>query len=423
MTSFIIESYGCEHTIADAEQMAGWLVQAKFEPVKTVEDADIIIFHTCTAQGVPGSFIEHTIEEIKKEHPYKMVILSGCMAKTQPEKWKKFPYLGPRQFHHIVEVVEERLHNNIVHFAEEEELPPLYGPKSRKNPMREIIPIMRSCVVGCAFCKNKKSLSIQSYPLEEIVQAARKAVEEGVREIVLTGHDTLLYGADRGISLPVLLRELLAIPGRFKVRLGMSSPAALLSIKKEFIPLLRHDKMFQHIHLTLPSGSTALLQEMKEEYSTRDVLSFLQEARVLIPELQVIMDLAVGFPLETEEHYWETMEFVKKCVPDAATIVPFAPLPKTEFAALQALPSEVLQHRVTMLQNIVQNTSIIQNERWQGWEGPAIIEERGKEKRIWMGRTTAYKPVLLEGEFTIGEIVKVRITRVSPFELKGEVVR
>ncbi|MEK6901348.1 MAG: radical SAM protein, partial [Nanoarchaeota archaeon] len=378
--------------------MAGWLHEAKFESVKIVEDADIVIFHTCTAQGVPGSFVESRIEEIRKEYPYKIVILAGCMAKTQPDKWKKFPYLGSRQFHHIVEAVEERLHNNVVHFMEDEELPPLVGPKIRKNHLREIIPIMRSCVVGCAFCKNKRSLSIQSYPQEDIVQAARKAVEEGVREIVLTGHDTLSYGIDRGISLPILLQELIAIPGRFKIRVGMSSPAALPSIKKGLIPILRHDKMFQCLHLTIPTGSTTMLREMKENYSTADVLSFLQEARVVIPELQVVMDLAVGFPLETEEHYWETMEFVKKCVPDTANIVPFAPLPKTDFASLEGLPQDVLQHRVTMLQNIVQNTSVIQNERWQGWEGPVIIEERGRERRMWIGRTTAYKPVVVEGD-------------------------
>ncbi len=422
MTSFIIESYGCEHVQADGEQMAGWLQEARFEAAKNLEDADIVIFCTCTTQGISGLALEKRIEEIKREHPYKMIIITGCIPKSLPEKWKKYPFLGPRQFHHIVEAVEERLHNNVVHFLEEEEiLPSLTGPRQRKNAMRQIIPITRSCVVGCMFCK--KGGTIRSYSVEEIKEVVSSAVESGVREIVLTSHDTFSYGLERESSLPQLLKELITVPGKFKIRLGMSSPAALRQIKKELVPLLRNDKLFQHLHLALPSASTKVLQDMNLEYTAGEVHSFLEEARQAIPELNVIVEMAVGFPTETDDDHWQTMQFLRACTPDTTAIVPFTPLPKTPFALLQALPSEVIEHRMKVLTDMVHNTAILQNERWREWQGPVILVEKSSEPGWWLGRNTAYKTVLVKGEFAPGDLVKVRISKVYAEGLWGEVER
>jgi len=218
MTRFYIETYGCSHNFADSEQMAGLLTQAKFDQVDKLEEADIVIINTCTVKGPTATAFFRRLEQIQQEHPYKIIIIAGCIPQTQPESLKKYPLVGTKQIHHIVEVVEEALNNNFIKLLETGEMPPLNLPKIRKNPAVEIIPISRGCLSACTFCKTKQARgNLNSYPIADIVNVAKKAVAEGVKEIWLTSQDNFCYGFDMGTNLPALLKELIKIPGKFKI--------------------------------------------------------------------------------------------------------------------------------------------------------------------------------------------------------------
>lgn len=423
MTSVYVLTQGCSANQSDSEYMLGLLKEAKFIPVPTLEDADIVIYNTCTVKTPSeNAFFKH-LDELKLQYPYKLLVIAGCIAQTDQNKLKGYPLVGTRQIHRIVEVVEEALNNNIITALETGEMPPLNLPKVRKNPLIEIIPISRGCLSACTFCKTKEARgNLESYPIEDIVLLAKKALQEGVKEFWLTSQDTLCYGFDRETDVTSLLQQLLALPGTFKIRLGMGNPVHLKKIKDKLFPLLAQEKMYQFFHLPLQSGSDSVLKQMRRGNTKEEWLSLVKELRQQIPTLTLATDIIVGYPTETDDDHWQTLTAIRESMPDVMHISKFWPRPGTPAAKLPQLPSEVVAHRSKVITDLFHNISQLQNERWSGWEGQIIINEQGKEQNQWIGRTPSYKPVLVEGDFHPGDELMVKIEKTTMFDLRGKVV-
>ncbi|MBI2666953.1 MiaB/RimO family radical SAM methylthiotransferase [Candidatus Woesearchaeota archaeon] len=441
MTSFHIETYGSNSNFADAEYMAGLLKQAKFELKEKSEEADIVIFNVNLAESSKSAYINR-LEEIKNNYPYKFIIITGCVSRSEQEKLTKFSLLGTRNIHRIVEVVEEALNENVVKIFETSEMPPLNLPKIKRNPFVEIIPINRGCQGVCMCPKNKNVGAgetfqlFQSYPLKDIVDVAEKAVRDGVKEILLTSQDTLCYGLDIGTTLPALLQELIKIPGNFKIRIDQGNPIHLKTIKRDLFPLLAHEKIFRFLHIPIQTGSNAVLKHMHERNTAEEYAGYVTELKHLYPELTLVTDIIVGYPTEKDEDFAATQKLLREISPDIINLSSF--LPKTKKTAakikLSSLSAEVVTHRLKIVTDLFHNISLLQNERWIGWEGEIIISEKVKESdegndegnknKIprWIGRNLSYKPVLVEGNFKLGDIVKARIERVTVLDLRGKVI-
>ncbi|PIN74010.1 2-methylthioadenine synthetase [Candidatus Woesearchaeota archaeon CG10_big_fil_rev_8_21_14_0_10_45_16] len=425
MTSFYIETYGCSHNFSDSdsERMAGLLKEARFEHKESLEDADIIVFNTCTVEGPTADAFFTRLESIKKEHPYKLIIITGCIPQTDPERLKGFALVGTKAIHCIVEVVEEALNNNTVQMLEAGEMPPLDLPKVRKNPIVEIIPLNLGCLNACTFCKTKSARgNLTSYPTEEIINLAKRSVKEGVKEIWLTSQDTMCYGFDIKTNLAELLQKLVEIPGDFKIRVGMGNPVHLLKIKDELIPLFNHPKVFKFIHLPMQAGSDKVLRDMQRGNTTDEFLNLVKRVKEEIPHITLATDIIVGFPTETEDDFWQTLEVVRKTSPDIISMSRFWPQPKTPAAEMEPIPLEEMKRRTKVLMDIFHNISTLQNERWLGWQGEILIDEKGTQENQWIGRNEAYKQVLVDGNFSLGQKVKVRIDKTTTFDLKGKVL-
>ncbi len=301
-------------------------------------------------------------------------------------------------------------------------MPPLKLPRVRKNPIVEILPINRGCLGACTFCKTKQARgNLVSYPIPEIIQEAKKAVQEGVKEIWLTSQDTFCYGFDIGTDLPALLQELTALPGDFKIRIGMGNPDHIPKIGERLAELYKHPKIFKFLHIPLQAGHDDILQQMRRRYTVQDFIITVEKFRREIPELNVMTDIIVGYPTETDEHFWGTLEAVRKITPDSINISRFWPRPGTPAAELQELSGEIVKHRSRVLTDIFHNLSKLQNERWLGWKGTIIIDEKGHEEGQWIGRNYAYKQVIVEGNYKLGDVVTVQIGKTGIFDLRGEV--
>ncbi len=422
MTTFHIITAGCSLNQADSEQMAGLLKEAKFEPAENLEEADIVIFNTCTVKGPSETHFFNQLEEIKEKYPYKIIIIAGCIAQTDPEKLKKYPLLGTKQVGKIVDVVEEALNNNVIKLLETDGLPSLNIPHVRKNSAVEIIPICRGCLGACTFCKTKAARgNLQSYPIAEIVARAEQAVQEGVKEIWLTAQDTGCYGFDINTDLPALLSNLVKIPGQFKIRIGMMNPNHLPKIRDKLLEVYQHEKIFKFLHLPVQSGNNDLLKKMDRKYSVADFKEQVKAFREAVPALNLMTDIIVGFPGETEEQYWDTLNLIREVMPDSVNISRYWPRPKTPAAKLEQVPGEVMHHRSKVLTDIFHNLSLMQNEKWLNWEGNIIIDEKGAGQQ-WTGRNEFYKPVVVEGNYNLGDVVKVKIIKFGKFELHGKTV-
>ena len=422
MTKFYINTFGCSANVVDGEQMAGLLREAKFTPVKSIEEADIVIFNSCTVKTPSETNFFKTIEQFKKDHPHKLMVIAGCIPQADPNKFKDYSVIGTQQIQNIVEVVEEALNDNILQILNNDEIPPLNLPKIRKNPIVEIIPINRGCLGACTFCKTKQARgTLVSYPIEEIIDVAKKALKEGVKEIWLTSQDTFCYGFDIQTNIVELLTELTNIPGDFKIRVGMGNPDHLPKIIDDLIEIYKHPKIFNFLHLPLQAGHNFTLQQMKRRYTVQMYRDFTDRFKEAIPEINIMTDIIVGYPTETDEHFWGTMQAVRRTNPDSINISKFWSRPNTPAAELKQLPTEVVKKRSKTITDIFHNISKLNNERWLNWEGTILIDEKGKEKQ-WIGRNDSYKQIIVEGDYKLGEVLNVKIEKTSTFALHGKVI-
>lgn len=423
MVKIYIKTWGCSLNKADSEFMAGLLKEARFEIAGNDEEADVIILNSCTVKAPSEKSLFRELEKYKGT--YKIVIVAGCVPQTSPEKLEGYPLVGTKKIHRIVEVVEEALNENAVCEISREENPPLNLPKIRHNPVIEIIPICRGCLGKCSFCQTRAARGkLVSYPIEEIKKAAGKAIKEEVKEIWLTAQDCGSYGLDKRTNLAELLKELVKIEGNFKIRIGMMNPNQLIKLKKEMIEAYKNEKVFKFLHLPVQSGNNEILKKMGREYKIEEFKELVQEFRKNFPEMTLATDIIAGFPGESEEDYWDTLNLIREISPEVLNISRFWRRPKTKAAKMEKqILGEEIKRRSGVLTDIFNNIARIQNEKWLGWEGRVLIDGRGKEEGQKVGRNFAYKQIVVPGNFKLGEEVEIKITKAEGWDLRGEVLK
>ncbi len=419
MTKIYFETFGCAANTADTEQMMGQLKVADFEITKSEEQSDVVILNTCTVKGPTESKILKRIQELKDG--YKIIIIAGCMAQSEPKQFQEFPLIGTKQIDKVVEVVEEALNDNIIRALNTNELPKLNLPILRKNPTIEIIPINRGCLGFCTFCKTKSARgNLQSYPVEQIKDRATKAVNEGVKEIWLTSQDTGCYGFDIKTNLPTLLNELVQIPGDFKIRVGMMNPDHLIKIQQQLIESYKNPKIFKFLHLPVQAGNNKVLEDMKRLYTVKDYEKQVASFRIAIPDISIMTDIIVGFPGESEEEFFDTITTLRNTSPEYTNVSKFWPRPNTPAMRMEnKVEGKEIKRRSQVTTEISSNIARLQHEKWKGWEGEIIITKKGKEGH-WIGFTPSYNQVAVEGEYKLGDKIQVKIVKTSIFSLVGE---
>ncbi len=420
-TNIYIKTYGCTLNTSDSELMAGLLKKADFKIVDNSDDAFVIIINTCAVKSPTQEKFFSYLEKLKKRYKYKKIIITGCIPQTMPKKLKSYPLLGTSQITNIVQLVEEVLHENPVKILKRENFPRLNLPKIRKNKIIEIIPICEGCLgAPCSYCIVKKARgNLRSYPKEEIIKQARKAlIKDNVKELWLTAQDTGCYGKDINSSLPELLDELIKIPKEFKIRLGMLNPNHAYELLDKLIKIYRSDKMFKFLHIPVQSGNDEILKEMKRNYTSEQFKEIIKRFRAEIPNISIATDIIVGFPGETEEQFQDSLNLIKETVPDVLNRNRYWKRPKTPAAKMKnQIDNKEKKRRSSLLTDIFKNISRMRNERWLGWTGTVLIDEKGKDNSL-IARNFAYKPVIIKGDYKIGDKIKVQIKKITPFDLR-----
>jgi len=292
---------------------------------------------------------------------------------------------------------------------------------SERNPVIEIIPICEGCLGSpCSYCQVKKARgTLRSYPKEEIIEQAKAAVKDHIPEIWLTAQDTGCYGKDIDSSLPELLRELIEIKGDFKIRLGMCNPNHALEFLDELIEVYKSEKMFKFLHVPVQSGNDKILKSMKRKYKVEDFGYIVRRFREEIPEITIATDIICGFPGETEEQFQDSLDLIKETKPAVLNISRFWPRPGTVAEKMEdQLHGRDTKKRSSLLTDIAHNIFRMQNERWLNWKGEILIDEKGKDDS-WVGRNLAYKPVIVRGDYKLGDKINVRVNKVTSFDLRA----
>ncbi len=423
MAKICIMTYGCSTNVADSEVMAGLLKKADFKIVPHAEQADLVIMNTCTVKGPTENAFYKRLKEL--DTAGKPVVVAGCIPQAEENlsRLEGHSLIGTYQITNIVEVVEESLNGSQVVLLKEEQNQRLLLPKVRRNPLIEIVPICSGCVGSCSYCKVKYARGkLYSYPIDTIVSHVKSALNDGVREVWLTSQDTGAYGQDIETTLPKLLREVMAIPRDFKVRLGMANPNHVLEFLDDLILMYKNPKLFKFVHIPVQSGNEDILFLMHRRYSLNDFRYIVRRFRDDIPGITLSTDIICGFPTESKKQFDDSASLIREVQPEVLNISRFWPRPGTVAAEMRQHTGSLTKQRSTEMAKIFNELAFENNKKWIGWEGEVFVDEKGKD-HSWIGRTDSYRQVVIQSsESLFGETVKVKIFDVTPHDLRGKII-
>jgi len=410
-----VKSFGCSANHAEAEIIKGQYG----EHTNSEENADLIVLNICTVKGDKGALDE--IKVVKKNHPNKKIAITGCITPSIVEPIKNIdPNATLINTHHINEFKTlERARQDSLSYAQPIKI---LKPRVRMNPVVGIVPISSGCMDACAFCSTRLVKGrLFSFPIEQIVEEVKNCVNDGCKEIWITGQDTCCYGFDRKTNLAKLMQEVVKVEGDFLVRIGMGNPRHLPKYLEEFVEIMKHPKIFKFVHLPVQAGSDETLKHMRRGHDVATFVNIVNKLREAIPKITISTDIIVGHPGETNEEFEKTLKLVEDLKINNINTARFQPRPGTFAARMEnQVHGNESKERSRKLTEVYKKVSHAQNNKWLNWEGDAIIDEKAKDG---MGaHNYAYKQIIVRKDLPLGSKVRVKIVKAEYSYLVGEII-
>jgi MiaB-like tRNA modifying enzyme len=411
--------------MADGEVLAGCLAQAGFQLAPSEAEANILIYNTCAVKGPT----ENRIINILKNAPKgKKLIVAGCLPMISFDRLRREVRfdgaVGPSVGKEIVDIATRVVAGEkVVDLSGLNGKPKLDLPRIRSNPVVSVVPINYGCLGSCAYCCVVFARGhLRSYSIKEVTDRVQSDVADGAREVWVTSQDTACYGRDVHSNLAELLRALDGLSGDFKVRVGMMTPNMVTDMHDQLIDAFKSDKVFKFLHLPVQSGDDETLKRMRRLYTTAEFRDIVNSFRARFPDLTLATDVMIGFPGETAQAFENTVELLEEVKPDVTNVSKFFARPKTAAAQMKdgLVERDEIKRRSTLAAGLAKRISLEKNERWVGWVGEVLVEEKGKVEGSWVGRNFAYKPVVIKSlDNLLGKSVRVKVVEASTTYLNG----
>ena len=420
-----IESYGCTFNKADGQIIAGVLKEDDIDIVESIDDADVIIVNTCYVKLPTENKVTYRIQKLQEDFPDKKVIIGGCMVEIDPEKLDKIgpdcSWIGPHQLNKASEVVNGAYCGEVIRECGFSKEPKVGVPKVVDDGLIHIVQICEGCLGACTFCCTRFARGpLNSYPIDDIVEEARKAIENGACEIQLTAQDTAAFGRDTGEKLSDLIKEVANLDGDFRVRVGMMHPKNILNDVDDIIDAMKHPKVYDFIHLPVQSGSDKVLSEMNRGHTIEQYLDVLSKFRNEIPDLTLAVDIIVGYPTETDEDFDLTVELLKQIKPSLIHLSKYQHRKGAISSSLPEIPRETMKKRSKFLSEIKSEITEEENRDLVNSIQKVLVVEKGS-KGGFIAKTNSYIPVIVH-DVELGTFVDVKITEATATYLKSEVL-
>ena len=451
---FYLNTIGCQMNVYDSEQIAARLVALGYQQTGILETADLIIVNTCTirakAEQKAFSFLGR-LARLKIKKPSLIIGVGGCVAQQEGEEiFRRVPHIdlvfGTQAIDRlgllILKIKDKRC--RIVDVALKDKSDPLNALADHRldRSVSAFVTIMRGCDNFCTYCvvPHVRGRETSRHP-DRIMEEIRGLVQSGVKEVTLLGQNVNSYGKKEGLcSFPELLSRVNSIEGLLRIRFTTSHPKDFGS---DLINAFKtNEKVCDHIHLPVQSGSDRILKRMNRKYTRELYLDKITKLRDNCPGIAITSDIIVGFPGETEADFNETLDLIKMIQFDGIFAFVYSDRPNAPAVHFKNKISEdEKRKRLQTLLKLQENFTRMKNQALVGSVQPILVEGISKKQSSgslkrpqatvqWTGRTTTNKIVNFchndspqrRTEMFPGKIVYTRIEKAYAHSLWGEPV-
>jgi threonylcarbamoyladenosine tRNA methylthiotransferase MtaB len=388
-------TFGCRLNITESEVIRREAARAGVD--------NTVIMNTCAVTAEAVRQARQTIRRVKRERPDAQIVVTGCAAQTDAQAFAEMPEVARVLGNE--EKLDARAWQGGARIAVSDIMtatrPHMHAIDSIEQHTRAFLQIQNGCDHRCTFCiipfgrGNSRSL-----PMDDVIAQARRLVENGYREIVLTGVDITSYGAPRlGVLVKGILRELPELD-----RLRLSSIDSVEADPDLLDALANEARLMPHLHLSLQAGDDLILKRMKRRHSRADAVAFCEQVRRLRPDVAFGADIIAGFPTETEAMFLRSLDLVDECGLASLHVFPFSPRPATPAARMPQLERAEIKERARRLREKGE-AALTAHLAAQVGMRHRVLSERGG-----IGRTEQFTPVRLASSVQPGMMLDLTAT-------------
>lgn len=420
---FAIHTFGCKVNIYESEYIINIMQDNGYNLVDFNEKADIYIINTCTVTNEADKKDRKLINTTRNKHKDSILIVMGCYSQLNPNDINANIILGNKHKSKIIELIEEYKKNKekiiLIEDISKNNFEDMYINRFIEHT-RAFVKIQDGCNAFCAYCAIPYARGgLRSKDFNTVIEEVTNLVNNGYKEIVLTGIHTGRYGIEKNTNLETLLKELVKIKDIFRIRL---SSIEINEITDGIIDLIKNNSiMAKHLHIPLQSGSNTILKSMNRLYDLEFFLKRIDYIRKEIPDISITTDLIVGFPGETEELFKETIDTLHKI---KFTKIHTFPYSKRNGTKAASMPNQIDgTTKKCRVKEVLSLSDKYEREYYQNnlnKEFDGIIETRKDNKKIVL--TSNYIPVEIETNLENNTKVNIIIKKINNSKIIGEVI-
>ena len=418
-----IHTLGCKVNIYESEYIINILKENGYQIVDFDSKADIYIINTCTVTNTSDKKSEKMIKRARKQNKDAIIIAMGCHAQIKGDNIDADIIIGNKDKSKIISLIEEYQKNknkikriyNLDNISFED----MYI-SSFNNHTRAFVKIQDGCDAFCSYCIIPYARGpIRSKDPKTVIKEITSLVENGYKEIILTGIHTGKYGKDINYTFEQLLKDIIKIKNLYRIRI---SSIEINELTDPILNLIKDNQVIaKHLHIPLQSGSDKILKLMDRKYDLKFYKDRIEKIRKMIKDISITTDLIVGFPNENEKDMEDTLKFIKEIKFTKIHTFPYSKREGTKAASMENQIDETIKRK--RVKTVLELSDQLEQDFYQSKlnKTEELIIEQTKDGKSY-GYTSNYIKVEIDSPLKPNEVISVKINKVNNKKVTGKII-
>ena len=418
-----IHTLGCKVNIYESEYIINILKENGYQIVDFDSKADIYIINTCTVTNTSDKKSEKMIKRARKQNKDAIIIAMGCHAQIKGDNIDADIIIGNKDKSKIISLIEEYQENKNkikrIYNLDNVSFEDMYI-SSFNSHTRAFVKIQDGCDAFCSYCIIPYARGpIRSKDPKTVIKEITSLVENGYKEIILTGIHTGKYGKDINYTFEQLLKEIIKIKNLYRIRI---SSIEINELTDPILDLIKDNKIIaKHLHIPLQSGSDKILKLMDRKYDLKFYKDRIEKIRKMIKDVSITTDLIVGFPNEDEKDMEDTLKFIKEIKFTKIHTFPYSKREGTKAASMENQIDETIKRK--RVKTVLELSDQLEQDFYQSKlnKTEELIIEQTKDGKSY-GYTSNYIKVEIDSPLKPNEVISVKINKVNNKKVTGKII-